>query len=119
MTCTEVVPHELKTCPAAVRRSMGWLAGMAASILVLVPCFWQSRIQAGDLSSHLYNAWLAQLIERGQAPGLSLARQSNNILFDLVLSGLLGAAHRRLSGGAGILLGRIRVRLVALAPAPP
>ena len=91
MTCTEVVPHELKTCPAAVRRSMGWLAGMAASILVLVPCFWQSRIQAGDLSSHLYNAWLAQLIERGQAPGLNLARQSNNILFDLVLSGLLRA----------------------------
>jgi hypothetical protein len=66
-------------------------ACVAASILVLVPCYWQSRIQAGDLSSHLYNAWLAQLIAGGQAPGLSLAKQSNNILFDLLLSGLLRA----------------------------
>jgi hypothetical protein len=57
------------------------------SLLLLVPCFWQPRIQAGDLSSHLYNAWLAQLIERGQAPGLTLARQSNNVLFDLMLGG--------------------------------
>jgi hypothetical protein len=61
------------------------------SVLLLAPCFWQPRIQAGDLSSHLYNAWLAQLIERGQAPGLTLARQSNNILFDLMLSGLMRA----------------------------
>jgi hypothetical protein len=91
MTFTEVLPNELKTRPAAARRSMGWLAGMAASVLVLVPCFWQLRIQAGDLSSHLYNAWLAQLIERGQAPGLSVAKQSNNVLFDLMLSGLLRA----------------------------
>ena len=59
--------------------------------LLLVPCFWQPRIQAGDLSSHLYNAWLAQLIARGQAPGLTLAAQSNNVLFDLMLSGLMRA----------------------------
>jgi hypothetical protein len=58
------------------------------SVLALIPCFWLPRIQAGDLSSHLYNAWLAQLIERGQAPGLALAHQTNNILFDLLLSGL-------------------------------
>jgi hypothetical protein len=56
-------------------------------VLLLIPCFWQSRIQAGDLSSHLYNAWLVQLIERGQAAGLTLATQSNNILFDALLSG--------------------------------
>jgi hypothetical protein len=64
-------------------------AVLLASLLVSIPCFWQPRIQAGDLSSHVYNAWLAQLIERGQAPGLRLARQSSNILFDLLLSGLL------------------------------
>jgi hypothetical protein len=73
--------------------------GAAVSAMLLVPCFWQPRIQAGDLSSHLYNAWLAQLIERGQAPGLTLVRQANNILFDLMLSGLMrafgaGAAQR-------------------------
>ena len=68
-------------------------------IAVLVPCFWQSRLQAGDLSSHLYNAWLADLIRQGQAPGLALAHQATNILFDWMLSALFriagaGAAQR-------------------------
>jgi len=68
-------------------------------VLLLIPCFWQSRIQAGDLSSHLYNVWLAQLIERGEAPGLRLVGQSSNVLFDLMLSTLVrwcgaGAAQR-------------------------
>src|SRR6266481_6162902 len=55
------------------------------SVVLLIPCFWHRRIEAGDLASHVYNAWLAQLIERGQAPGLYLARQWNNVLFDLLL----------------------------------
>jgi len=59
-----------------------------ASALVLVPCFWQSRIQAGDLSSHLYNVWLTQLIRHGQVHGLWIAHQWNNILFDLSLEWL-------------------------------
>jgi len=62
--------------------------GVLVSLLVLVPCFWQSRIQAGDLSSHIYNSWLAQQIAEGNAPGLFIARQSSNVLFDLILSGL-------------------------------
>jgi len=57
--------------------------------VVLLPCFWQSRIQASDLSSHIYNAWLAQLIESGRLPGLSIAAQTTNVLFDLLLAGLL------------------------------
>ena len=61
-------------------------AYLLASIVVLIPCFWQARLQAGDLSSHLYNAWLAQLIQQGRAPGLALANQTTNILFDLILS---------------------------------
>lgn len=77
---------------AGYRHFAGKAAGVTLfSILLLVPCFWQPRIQAGDLSSHVYNAWLAQLIERGQAPGLTLARQTNNVLFDLMLSGLMRA----------------------------
>ena len=79
------------TCTDIMRLARPAVARMAVSILVLIPCFWQSRIQAGDLSSHLYNAWLAQLVERGQAPGLSVVKQSNNILFDLMLSGLFRA----------------------------
>src|SRR5437868_13628412 len=59
------------------------------SVLVLLPCFWQSRIQAGDLSSHLYNAWLSILISQGKAPGLQIEPQRTNVLFDLLLSGLM------------------------------
>jgi len=62
-----------------------WLQVVAISAVLLIPCFWHRRIEAGDLGSHVYNAWLAQLIERGQAPGLHLARQWNNVLFDLLL----------------------------------
>ena len=76
---------------ASYRHAVRIAGVVLVSALLLIPCFWQQRIQAGDLSSHIYNAWLAQLIERGQAPGLTIARQSNNILFDLMLSRLLNA----------------------------
>jgi len=62
----------------------------ATSIAVVVPCFWHRRIEAGDLASHTYNAWLAQLIAHGQAPGLYLAHQWNNILLDVALVRLGG-----------------------------
>ncbi len=65
------------------------------SLVLLLPCFWHRRIEAGDLASHTYNAWLAQLIARGQAPGLYVVRRWNNILFDLALfrlGNLLGLA---------------------------
>src|SRR3984957_17015587 len=58
------------------------------SATVLIPCLWHRRIAAGDLASHMYNAWLAQLIERGQVTGLVLDARWNNVLFDLLVSGL-------------------------------
>jgi hypothetical protein len=54
-------------------------------VVLVIPCVWHRRIEAGDLASHVYNAWLAQLIEKGQAPGLYIAKQWNNILFDVLL----------------------------------
>jgi len=78
------------------------------SILLLVPCFWQSRLQAGDLSSHIYNAWLAQLIESGRAPGLSIGFQSTNVLFDIILSAPFkffgAAAAQRIAVSAAVLI---------------
>src|SRR2546427_11446720 len=62
-----------------------WLRVLFVSTLLAGPCFWHRRIEAGDLASHVYNAWLAQLIEKGQAPGLHFAKQWNNILFDVTL----------------------------------
>jgi hypothetical protein len=61
---------------------------VAASLALMAPCFWQPRLQAGDLSSHIYNAWLAQLIESGRTEGLQIVHQTTNVLFDLLLAGL-------------------------------
>ncbi len=55
------------------------------SVVLIVPCVWRRRIETGDLASHVYNAWLAQLIAKGQAPGLYIAKQWNNVLFDVTL----------------------------------
>ena len=70
---------------AALRRRFFFLS---VSILFLIPCYWQPRIQAGDLSSHIYNAWLAQLIEDGRTPGLTIVHQTTNVFFDWMLSSL-------------------------------
>jgi hypothetical protein len=80
------------------------------SALLLIPCFWQSRIQAGDLSSHLYNAWLATLIAQGKAPGLWIEHRSNNVLCDVALQWLLqhtgpGLAQRILVSAAVLIFG--------------
>jgi hypothetical protein len=60
---------------------------LTISAVLVVPCFWHRHIVASDLGSHLYNAWLVQLIRHGQAPGLWLSGQWTNVLFDLMLSG--------------------------------
>jgi hypothetical protein len=62
-----------------------WYA--AASLLLLVPCNWQPRIEASDLASHIYNCWLAQLIGRLRPAGLEVVHPSTNVLFDWLLSG--------------------------------
>ena len=60
-------------------------AVLGLSVLLLVPCFWHAHIQAGDLGSHIYNAWLAQLVDRHQVSGLLVVPQWTNVLFDLMV----------------------------------
>jgi hypothetical protein len=60
--------------------------------LLVVPCFWHDWLMAGDLGSHAYNAWLAHLIRREEAPGLFLVTQQSNVLFDYMLSAFAAAA---------------------------
>ncbi len=78
------------------------------SLILLVPCWWQPQIAAGDLASHAYNAWLVQLVKQGKAPGLSIATGSTNVLFDLMLDGLIDkvgiGAAQRLAVGFCVLL---------------
>mgnify|MGYP003329975622 CR=1 FL=1 len=57
---------------------------LLTSLLLLLPCFWNVRVQAGDLASHTYNIWLADLIRAGHLPGLFLADIRTNVLFDLL-----------------------------------
>jgi hypothetical protein len=91
---------------AALGRSR-WLY-VLVSLLLLAPCYWQPRVEAGDLSSHIYNSWLAQLIESRHLQGLVVTGQSTNILFDLMLSGLFkiaGAdAAQRISVSLAVLI---------------
>ena len=62
--------------------------GLLVSLAILVPCFWHRHIQAGDVASHVYNAWLAQLVGEGKAPGVYVVWQWKNVLFDLMLLNL-------------------------------
>ncbi len=77
------VPAERSEKPSPGVRA---LLVAAVSILLLIPCFWHRRIEAGDLGSHVYNAWLVTLIEKGQAPGLYVAPQLNNVAVDVLLA---------------------------------
>jgi hypothetical protein len=74
----------LLSASVAFIRARGHLM-LFISALTLIPCFWHKRIEAGDLPSHTYNAWLAQLIRQGRAPGLFIHWRWNNILADLAL----------------------------------
>lgn len=65
------------------------VAAMAAvSVLLIIPCLWQARLIAGNLSSHAYNAWLATEIRAGRVTGLSLVTTWTNVLTDWLLERL-------------------------------
>lgn len=65
-------------------RMRKWLV-VAVSLAMIVPCVWHRHIEAGDLGSHVYNAWLVQLIEKGQGPGMYIERPWNNVLVDWLM----------------------------------
>lgn len=65
-----------------------WIGMFLISALVITPCLWHTYIGSGDLCSHVYNAWIVHLINNGNVSGLWVARQWDNVLFDLILSGL-------------------------------
>ncbi len=66
-----------------------WIAAAAVSVLLLVPCFWLPRVHAGDFSSHVYNARLAELAESGSIDGVTLVQPWTNFLFDLLLGRMI------------------------------
>jgi hypothetical protein len=66
-----------------------WTLPIVVSVALVIPCFWQPIVSSVDLQSHLYNAWLAELIRSGSIHGLWIGHQSTNLVVDMLLSWLL------------------------------
>src|SRR4051812_958045 len=79
-----------------------------SSLMLLIPCVWQPHAGIGDFPSHIYNAWLATLIEQGKLPGMALAHLKTNVLVDSMLVCSLKrfsvATSEKLVLGASVLI---------------
>jgi len=75
-----------------IPRALEALLVLVASQLLLIPCLWQQHLQAGDFSSHLYNAWLARQLRYAPVPGVSITHPWTNVLADYVLEVLTNSA---------------------------
>jgi hypothetical protein len=82
---SEALPRAEEVSPLKIQRKTELGLVLLVSAAILIPCFWQRHIQAGDLASHVYNAWLAQLVGEGKAPGVYAVWQWQNVLLDLTL----------------------------------
>ena len=83
-------PPRAKPGAHVLSRATNRVLILVVALLLLVPCFWQPHIMAGDVPSHLYNAWLAGQIEQGKLPAqLSLAHPITNVLADWISEKLL------------------------------
>ncbi|HEY6467681.1 MAG TPA: hypothetical protein VIY69_16890 [Candidatus Acidoferrales bacterium] len=84
----EAWPSEPISALDAARRFIApnawFLAAISAALLI--PIFWHRHLVENDFSSHVYNAWLATLVKKGQAPGVFIVRQWNNVLVDQMLT---------------------------------
>ena len=89
-------PKAAPRSPQFSRLIETWLV-LAITAVILIPCVWQDRIQAGDLSSHVYNAWLVQEIKRDSVQGLALVPVWTNVLTDWALERLMSAAGERVA----------------------
>jgi hypothetical protein len=84
---THIEPHPQRMFGIGAARQLA--AYFSAALAFTVPCVWQQHIQANDLSSHLYNAWLANRAAAGDLKGIYVVSQYSNIFFDVLLSWLL------------------------------
>jgi hypothetical protein len=95
-----------KPLASRISRSNELLLYLIVTVALLVPCFWQPHMLAGDLPSHVYNAWLASQVKQGHVAGLTVATRYTNVLTDVVLEALLNASGRvwaeRVTVGASV-----------------
>jgi hypothetical protein len=97
------IPHEVQARPMSPRLEQTVLPFLGVSVLLLIPCVWQPQVGIGDFPSHIYNSWLAILIEQGKLPGMTLAHLKTNVLVDTALVWLL--KHFSVSTAERVVLG--------------
>lgn len=78
-----------------------WTLPTVVSLALVIPCLWQPIVTTVDMQSHLYNAWLAELIRGGSIHGLWIGHQSTNVLIDMALPWLM--RHFGVSGAERIV----------------
>jgi hypothetical protein len=78
-----VSPWKLWAATAAGRR----VGCILASLVMLIPCYWQPRLHAADLSSRMDYGWFTQWIESGRWQGVTGLRQTTYALFDGLSAG--------------------------------
>jgi hypothetical protein len=94
--------------PAPISLLTEVLVIIGVTCVLLVPCIWQQHIEAGDLASHVYNAWLVAQVKTGVVQGLYLTHPLTNVLCDRILEWLLvrvgPAWAERMLAGTGVLV---------------
>jgi len=100
--------EEVQTGEPSLKLGASIFLFLSTSALITIPCVWQPQIGIGDFPSHIYNAWLATLIEQGKLPGMTLAHLKTNVLADLALVWLLehfsvATAERVVLGGSVLI----------------
>ena len=117
-------PEKIAASPA-LSIAVELLLVIGITALLLIPCFWLDHIEAGDLSSHVYNAWLATQIKSGTVPGLAVVLAWTNTLSDFALEALprfMGAVWtERVVVGSAVLIffwGTFCVVMVAIGRRP-
>jgi hypothetical protein len=68
-----------------------WRWKVVFGVALLVPVVWTDRVQAIDMASHTYGAWLTWLVREGGVSGLEIVPAGTNVLVDLILAGLGGS----------------------------
>ena len=107
-TAEAVVASDAKLHHTQYAKARSLLTIATVSLSLVIPCIWQPHIESTDLATHVYNAWLARLITTEHLTGLWINHQLTNVVFDYLLTWLLGAfgpfAAERIAAAIAVLI---------------
>ncbi len=107
-TAEAIVQRNVKLQGTRRTKLLSLLTIASLSLLLVLPCIWQPHIESTDLATHVYNAWIARLITTEHLPGLWINHQVTNVVFDYLLTWLLGTlgplAAERIAASIAVLV---------------